>query len=324
MLDNYSKIYEELLAIPVIKGKKSVNETFAGAQTTYTLELFIDGSGRGMQGATSHNLGQRFSKIFDIKYEDQNKDKLNVWQTCWGFTFRSIGAMIMIHSDDKGLVLPPYIAEHQVVIVPIYKSDLPTNKIIDDKIQELKTSLEKKGIRCHVDDRDNYSPGWKFNHWEVKGVPIRIDIGLNEIEYNIASCSIRASGEKKELRLDNLSSVLTKELKRIHNGMIRKARKNMEKKIKESNSWISFIRNIKNKNLVSAPWCENPTCEEAITTDFNKNIKKSNKTQENNEESIGGVKSLCIPLEHKELKHDEKCFKCGAKAKSYTLFGRSY
>ena len=258
MLDHYSKIYEDLLAIPVIKGKKSQTETFAGANTTYTLELFIDGNGRGMQGATSHNLGQRFSKIFDIKYENQKKDKEHVWQTCWGFTFRSIGAMVMIHSDDKGLVLPPNVAEYQVVIVPIYKPNFSKDKI-EAKIKELQYAFEKKGIRYHVDDRDNYSPGWKFNHWEVKGVPIRIEIGPNEIENNKVSYSVRFSGEKKEAKFDNIASSFLKELKKIQNQMIRKARKTMEKRTKEASTWISFIRNIKNKNLVLAPWWENPT-----------------------------------------------------------------
>lgn len=253
MLDHYASIYEDLLAIPVIKGTKSKNETFAGAEQTHTLELFIDANGKAMQGATSHDLGQRFSKIFNIWYENQSKDKENVWQTCWGFTTRSIGAMVMIHGDDKGLVLPPNVAEYQVVIVPIFKQDAAQKEQINTKIEELKYLLDKKGVRYHVDNRDTYSPGWKFNHWEVKGVPLRIEIGPLDLEKNIASVYSRFNGEKKTVDWDKLGSFVPKQLKVIHNQMIRNARK-MNKRIKVVDSWRKFLLNVKKNNLVLAPW----------------------------------------------------------------------
>lgn len=186
MLDIYHNVYEDLLALPSIKGEKSINERFAGADQTFTVELLNDANGKGIQGATSHYLGKNFSDIYDISYEDEHSKINSVFQTCWGFTWRSIGAMIMIHGDDKGLVLPPKVAEYQVVIVPIYKSHEDKSKI-NDKIDEITKVFERKNIRYHIDSRENLTPGYKFNHWEQKGVPVRLEVGANDLKNGSAA-----------------------------------------------------------------------------------------------------------------------------------------
>ena len=301
VLDIYAKTYEDLLAIPVVKGVKSLNERFAGAESTYTCELFVDANGRGLQGATSHNLGQRFAKMFDIWYEDAQKQKQHVWQTCWGFTFRSVGSMIMIHGDDKGLVLPPKIAEHQVVIVPIYKSDSPREQI-DSKIDEIKQIFEKKGVRYHVDDRENYSPGWKFNHWETKGVPIRLEIGPKDVAEESVTICVRHNGEKKQLKIDGLKSSIPRQLKTIHSEMLKKAKTTLKRRTRKVANWSSFMSNIKKQNIVMAPWCEDPECEDNIRTSSTTILKRhaAKQAQENQDseeevkevEAMGGVKTL--------------------------------
>lgn len=181
ILDYYAEAYENLLAVPVIKGRKSEEEKFAGAYYTTTCELYVPTNGRGIQGATSHQLGQNFAKMFDVWFEDKAGQKQFAWQTSWGFSTRSIGAMIMVHSDNKGLVLPPRVAHVQVVIVPItYKDD--DHQVILDKCEELFKALKAAGVRVYLDDRENYNPGFKYNHWELRGVPIRLELGKKDFE----------------------------------------------------------------------------------------------------------------------------------------------
>ena len=185
ILDLYSQVFEGLLAVPVIKGKKTEKEKFAGGLYTTTLEAFIPTVGRGIQSCTSHCLGQNFSKMFKIQFEDENKEKQFAWQNSWGLTTRSIGIMVMIHGDDKGLVLPPEVAGIQVVIVPCgitAKTTSEEESSLHAAIQSVEAQLKQSGIKCRADLRDNYSPGWKFIHWELKGVPIRLEMGPRDIE----------------------------------------------------------------------------------------------------------------------------------------------
>ena len=339
MRDMYAEIYEDLLAIPSMKGVKSVNETFAGAEDTHSIEILIDANGKGVQGATAHYLGQNFSDIFDIKFEDKNSSKNAVYQTCWGFTTRSIGIMAMVHGDDKGLVLPPKVAEHQVVIVPIYRKGAD-NEAINQKIEEITTVFNRRNVRYHVDDRTNYSPGWKFNHWEQKGVPIRLEIGPNDLKNNEVTIAVRHSGEKMQLEIDRLRVTIPRQLRMIHTAMLRKTRRLLRQRTRKIKSWNGFMNNIKKKNLVISPWCENPECEHDIRESSEKNLSdynarlrkaeekkaleegKENTDEVKIDEVTGGVKSLCIV--DRNVPEGEKCFKCKKKAKSYTLFGRSY
>ena len=252
MLDHYAEVYEDLLAVPVIKGFKTDEETFPGAKKTYTCELVIDANGKGMQGATSHDLGDNFSKIFDIKYENQEGNLEHGHQTCWGFTTRSIGAAIMVHGDDKGLVLPPKVAKYQVVVVPIYKANEPTDKI-DTHIDSLVQKLEKKGVRVHVDRRDNHTAGWKFNDWELKGVPIRIDVGTKDVENDSVTMNIRFNGEKSELGHQKAGTFIPNKLKTVHNQMLNKAKRLMKSKVRTMKNLYTAKKNIKNGNIVQIP-----------------------------------------------------------------------
>lgn len=178
--DGYADIYQHVLACPVVKGRKSEDEKFAGAKHTTTVELYVPVSGRGIQGATSHNLGQNFSKMFEIQFEDRDAQKQLAWQTSWGISTRSIGAMIMIHSDNKGMVLPPRVAQTQVVIIPILKKGNDFKQIysVCDKVF---ADLKNAGIRVFLDDTDNHNPGFKYATWELRGTPVRVEIGEKDI-----------------------------------------------------------------------------------------------------------------------------------------------
>ena len=201
ILGFYAAVYEELLAVPVIPGKKTEKEKFAGSHYTTTVEAYIPGTGRAIQGATSHNLGQNFGKMFKIEFEDQNGQKAIPWQNSWGLTTRTIGVMVMVHSDDKGLVLPPRIAPIQCVIVPIVvKQSDAANKAQADMCAEMVAALGAAGIRVKLDDRTNYNPGWKYNHWELKGVPLRIEVGPRDVEARQARCVRRDSTRRRTCR----------------------------------------------------------------------------------------------------------------------------
>merc|ERR1719334_2282598 len=185
ILDLYRQVYEKLLAIPVVRGKKTEKEKFAGGDFTTTVEAYVPASGRAIQGATSHHLGQNFSKMFNIVFEDPNnpdsKEKMFVHQNSWGLTTRTIGVLVMVHGDNKGLVLPPRVAKVQVVMVPVGVTDANREKVFK-ATNEYQDIFSKAGIRIKIDDREKYTAGWKFNHWELKGVPIRIEIGPRDIE----------------------------------------------------------------------------------------------------------------------------------------------
>uniref|UniRef100_A0A0A0KMY8 Anticodon-binding domain-containing protein n=1 Tax=Cucumis sativus TaxID=3659 RepID=A0A0A0KMY8_CUCSA len=183
ILELYRRIYEEYLVIPVIKGKKSEMEKFAGGLYTTSVEAFIPNTGRGIQGATSHCLGQNFAKLFEINFENEKGEKAMVWQNSWAYSTRTIGVMVMVHGDDKGLVMPLQVASIQVIIVPVPYKDADTQGIFY-ACSATSDMLSKAGIRAEVDIGENYSPGWKYSHWEMKGVPLRIEIGPKDLANN--------------------------------------------------------------------------------------------------------------------------------------------
>ncbi|VDK71422.1 unnamed protein product [Onchocerca ochengi] len=324
ILDLYAKVYTDLLAIPVTKGRKSEKEKFAGGDFTTTVEAYVPINGRGIQGATSHHLGQNFSKMFDISFEDPETGKKTfAWQNSWGMTTRTIGAMIMIHSDNDGLVLPPKVAPIQVIIIPVgitAQMDKKIRQEIITKTKEVMKILQNSNIRTDTDLRENYSPGWKFNHWELKGVPIRLEIGPKDIEKSQVTCVIRYNRQKSVIPIDNLSAKCSELLDEIHTNMYMNAEKIRDKHLKITKHWSEFKELLDQKCLILAAFCGFSHCED--------NIKKDSSNDECNEAGAPamGAKTLCIPLEQPSEQLPMQCIhpKCKEQPKFYALFGRSY
>ncbi|KAL0483360.1 prolyl tRS [Acrasis kona] len=329
ILDMYSRAYEEILAVPVVKGKKSEGEKFAGGYYTTSIEGFIPTNGKAVQAATSHCLGQNFSKMFGIEFEteEEGNKKEKVWQNSWGFTTRSLGVMIMVHGDDKGLVLPPRAAPVQAVIVPLFFKDTD-KEALKQKAKEIFNQLKEKKIRVVLDDREYKTPRFKFVEWEIKGVPLRIEIGPKDLAANKCVAIRRNDGQKKELSMDDLSSSVHAELESIQNDMFQKAKKQRDESIINVTEWSQFVPALNQKKMCLAPWCEVVACEENIKKKSHQEgeeiASKSTNTAEEQKEATAAAKSLCIPLEQQPLPEDAKCFCCGQKATKWTLFGRSY
>lgn len=270
ILDLYRRVYEELLAVPVIPGKKSEKEKFAGGLYTTTVEGFIPTTGRAIQGATSHCLGQNFSKMFDIMVDVDNEQgkRVHVWQNSWGITTRTIGVMVMIHGDDKGLVLPPKVASIQVVIIPtgITVKTTPAEKeAIISKCNEMFSVLKKDGLRVKVDDRDNVTPGFKYNHWELKGVPIRLEVGPKDLKKNETRSVRRDTGVSAQLLIDEgFSKSVQDLLNTIQADLFTKAKKIRDDHLIRADNWNDFIAALNGKNLIMSPWCETISCEESV------------------------------------------------------------
>lgn len=318
-LDFYRRVYEELLAVPVCKGVKTESEKFAGGDFTTTVETWISENGRAIQAATSHHLGQNFAKMFGIEFLDDKKEKQFAWQTSWGLTTRSIGIMVMYHGDDKGLVLPPRVAKTQVVIVPIYtKND---EKAILQKAGELFERLKKDGVRVHLDDRDNHKPGWKYNDWELKGVPIRLELGAKDLEKGEVRAVTRWNGHKEQLKWEGLSENLLKTLDQIQDALFANAKAKMNAKRKQAVDWKDFMVKLNDRNVVETPWCGVRTCEEKVKE--RSGIETKELASEGEANLTGQAKTLCVPYESQELTN-EICFHCGEKATKRVLWGRSY
>lgn len=261
VLEIYASTYEDLLACPVVRGRKSEDERFAGAVDTATVELYVPVSGRGIQGATSHCLGQNFSKMFNVVYEDNKEQKQHVWQTSWGLSTRSIGSMIMIHSDNDGLVLPPRVAITQFLLVPIlYKDD--DTKAMNDKCHDLAKILSDKGLRVKVDDRDTHNPGFKFHDQELKGTPVRIELGRKDMLKEEVKIVVRHNKHKFQCKWTDLADQMPALLDTIHSEMYNKALKKREEHLKTVENWESFMEVLNNKNICLAPWCDTVACEE--------------------------------------------------------------
>lgn len=324
ILDLYASIYTDLLAIPVIKGRKTEKEKFAGGDYTTTVEAFISASGRAIQGGTSHHLGQNFSKMFEIVFEDpETQEKQYVYQNSWGITTRTIGVMIMIHADNQGLVLPPRVACSQVVIVPC---GITANMKEADKkallasCEELEESLRNAGVRVKGDYRDNYSPGWKFNHWELKGVPIRIELGPKDMKQKQVVAVRRDKGEKITLQRDSIVADIKDLLENIHQSMLDRAAEDMKSHTVTCKNWSDFTTQLDKNNIILAPFCGLTPCEDVIK-------KESAREEAEPGAPSMGAKSLCIPFEQPApITSADKCIhpSCSSKPQFYTLFGRSY
>lgn len=327
ILELYRHVYEELLAVPVTTGRKTDRERFPGGEVTTTCEAYVPIAGRGCQGATSHYLGQNFSKMFDISFEKpETGEKEFAHQNSWGLSTRSIGVMVMVHGDDRGLVLPPRVARYQVVIVPCgitAKMDDTAKQALLGKCRELCSSMTS--IRCHVDERDNYSAGWKFNHWELKGVPIRLEIGPRDIERQQAVLVRRDDASKTTIELDGIVDTLATTLEQIHADMFEKARMARESHRRVVYDFAEFCRLLDDKFVMLVPFCETDDCEGLIRDESA--AKAAQKAESTTAPSMG-AKSLCIPFKQPEGEtiQGRKCIRpgCELAPKSFTLFGRSY
>eukprot|EP01017_Pseudomicrothorax_dubius_P019028 TRINITY_DN2095_c0_g1_i2.p1 TRINITY_DN2095_c0_g1~~TRINITY_DN2095_c0_g1_i2.p1 ORF type:complete len:747 (-),score=223.75 TRINITY_DN2095_c0_g1_i2:258-2498(-) len=322
ILDLYRRVYEDLLAVPVIKGIKSETEKFAGGFYTTTVETFSPGNGRGIQAATSHQLGQNFSKMFEISFENEKKEREFAWQTSWGMTTRSIGVMVLLHADDKGLVLPPRVAKIQVVVVPVFFKDTNVEELTNSA-RLLVEQLKENGVRAHLDDRDNYSPGWKYNHWELKGVPVRFELGPKDLQNNQVRAVIRRDGSKFQIDRANIIAETKNLLEKIHKDMFLSVKEQLDNRRKQAADWPTFMKELNQNNVVLTPWCESAECEGKVK----ERSGIESKLIEASEAEIqltGSAKTLCIPLEQDPIKEGEVCFHCGAPAKKRVLWGRSY
>ncbi|CAE7471321.1 proRS [Symbiodinium natans] len=323
-LDLYSCVYTDLLALPVIKGVKSLEEKFAGSVYTETLEAFIPATGRGIQAATSHYLGQNFAKMFGIRFEDDSGQKQLVHQTCWGFTTRCIGIMIMVHGDDRGLVLPPRVAPTQVVLIPIPGKE---HAGIEARCRELASALKDRGIRAEVDARQTYTPGWKFNWWEMKGVPLRVEVGPKDMAQGTCRLARRFDGLKKDVDQAQLSSCIPAELDQIHEAMLEKATRHRDDGIATVTRWDEVMPMLNQRKLILAPWCESAESEAEIRSRTKEEAPKPGLSSDAAETATiltGAMKSLCIPLMQPLMPPGTKCFVTGEPAKRWALFGRSY
>lgn len=326
-LDLYRQVYEDLLAVPVIPGYKTEKEKFAGGYRTTTVEAYIAGSGRAIQGATSHNLGQNFGKMFDITFQDVKGVTQVAWQTSWGLTTRTIGVMVMVHGDDIGLVLPPRIAPLQVVIVPIISKNL-SQEAANPYCNEILTSLTKLGVRVKYDDRDSYNPGWKYNHWEQKGVPIRVEVGPRDIEQQSVRMVIRHSGEKIDVPFATIGESIAEKLVEIQTAMFTKAKAARDAHVVQVTEWKDFVPNLEQNNLVLTPWCggEHQDWEDWVKKTSRTESLKSRGLDEEDEKTSTSVaaKTLCIPFTQLELPSGTKCIASGLDATCWVLWGRSY
>lgn len=264
----YARIYEELLAIPVRRGRKSEKEKFAGGDYTTTVEAYVSASGRSIQGATSHHLGQNFSKMFDIIYEDPvTQEKKYVYQNSWGITTRTIGVMVMVHGDDKGLVIPPRVAPVQAIVVPCGLTVNTTDaerQVLQQSCTDLEQTLRAAGIRVEGDYRDNYSPGWKFNHWELKGTPIRVELGPKDIKSSQLVLVRRDTGEKLVVPRAEVSARVAETLDAIQKNLFAKAQQDFDEHLVLTRDWTEFCANLEKKNVLCSPFCGVPDCEDLI------------------------------------------------------------
>jgi prolyl-tRNA synthetase len=329
ILDWYEEIYRTLLAVPVVKGVKTENEKFAGGKFTTTVEGYIPTTGRGIQGATSHHLGQNFSKMFNITVENPEgpeKPKIFTHQTSWGLSTRVIGVMVMIHSDNKGLVIPPRVSQYQTVIIPVGLTSKTTKEVEDSvyaSCKELESKLHAQGIRVTSDYRDNYSPGWKFSNWELKGVPVRLEVGPKDLANKSVLAVRRDTGAKVSIKLDEIDTKLPELFDEIHNNLYETAKEKFDTHRVTVHEWDDFVHQLNQKNVVVAPWCGVPECEDDIKDG---SAKKDNGEEFEVDEKAPsmGAKSLCIPFEQPTMKPGTCCVRCKKPAVNYTMFGRSY
>jgi prolyl-tRNA synthetase len=302
MLNVYAEFAEEWMAMPVIKGVKSINERFAGAEDTYCIEAMMQ-DGKALQAGTSHFLGQNFAKAFDVKFSDKENKLDYVWATSWGVSTRLIGALVMAHSDDDGLVLPPKLAPIQVVIIPIYKGEEQKNTI-DEKVKSFMKDFKSLGISVKYDDDDSRRPGWKFAEYEMKGVPVRIAIGARDLEKNVVEVARRDNKTKESISMDGLAKTVQILLNDIQENIYQKAKTYRDEHITKADTWDEFVKLLDVKGgFISAHWDGTAETEEKI-----KELTKAT--------------IRCIPLNN--AKEEGKCILTGKPSVERVLFARAY
>ena len=301
IINLYSDFAQDFMAMPVVIGAKSENERFAGALETYTIEALMQ-DGKALQAGTSHFLGQNFAKAFDVKFATKEGTQEYVWATSWGVSTRLMGALVMTHSDDKGLVLPPKLAPFQVVIVPIYRNDEQLEKI-KEIVLEIKSSLEQRNITVKFDDRDTHKPGWKFAEYELKGVPVRLAIGMRDVENGTIEVARRDTLEKETLKVENIDVQVEDLLNKIQKNLFDKANNFREENTFNADSYEEFKELIERGGFVYAHWDGTSETEEIIKNETKATIR-------------------CIP-ETSEI-NEGKCVFSAKKSKQRVLFAKAY
>ncbi len=302
MLDIYAHFAEEFMAVPVIRGVKTASERFAGAEETYCIEALMQ-DGKALQAGTSHFLGQNFAKAFDVKFSDRDNKLDYVWATSWGVSTRLVGALVMAHSDDQGLILPPRIAPLQVVIVPIYKGE-EQRALIGERVKGIIGQLKDLGIRVKYDDTDNARPGWKFAEYELKGVPVRLALGARDLEKNEIEVARRDTKEKRVVSLEGLPIYIRGLLEEIQQNMFNKAKEFRDAHITRADTWDELVRLLDEKGgFVSAHWDGTPETEDAIKEKTKATIR-------------------CIPIGNEQ--EEGQCILTGKPSTQRVLFARAY
>ncbi|MGQ4556994.1 proline--tRNA ligase [Halobellus sp. GM3] len=304
-LDQYEATYEDLLAMPVLRGAKPEHDKFPGADTTTTVEALMP-DGKSVQGATSHYLGTSFAEAFDITYTDEDEDEAIAHTTSWGLSWRALGALIMTHSDDQGLVLPPAIAPEQVVVVPIWQAD--TKADVQEYAEGVVGELEAAGVRVELDDRDERNPGFKFNEWELKGVPLRIEIGPNEADDGTVTLVHRPDGESAEAAREDVAETVRSHLDEVYAKLYAAAEENLTENVREADSRAEILGTIgQHGGYVKAPWCGDEACEAEIKEQIAAEI-------------------VMVPLDDEDAEiHDgDDCAICDDDAVETAYFAKSY
>jgi prolyl-tRNA synthetase len=304
-LDQYASAYEDLLAIPVLRGAKPDHDKFPGADTTTTVEALMP-DGKSVQGGTSHYLGTSFAEAFDITYTDESEETQVAHTTSWGLSWRALGALIMTHSDDQGLVLPPTVAPEQVVVVPIWQSD--TKETVLEYAEDVVADLEDAGVRVELDDRDERNPGFKFNEWELKGVPVRFEIGPNEVDDEVVTLVHRPDGESHEVDRGGIAETTREHFDEVYAKLYAAAEENLDENVREADSRADILGTIgQHGGYVKAPWCGDEECEAEIKEQIAAEI-------------------VMVPLhdEEAEIHHGEECGVCGDDAVETAYFAKSY
>jgi prolyl-tRNA synthetase len=303
MLGVYRSLYEEVLAVPVVPGRKSESEKFAGALRTYSIEALM-GDGKALQGGTSHNLGQNFATAYGIEYLDRNQQRAKPWSTSWGATTRMIGALIMTHGDENGLVLPPKVAPYQVVIVPIPPRKGDWSESVLPKSREVLATLRGAGIRVHLDDRDTQQPGFKYSDWEMRGVPLRLELGPKDIEKDQCVLVRRDTREKAFTPLAGAPARIKELLDSIQKDLLERARKFVSENTTRVSSWEEFQRVMSGRRgFIIAGWCGDADCEARIKAETKATVR-------------------VIPLEGEKRAGD--CVRCGRPSPQEVYFAQAY
>ncbi|MFB6361144.1 MAG: His/Gly/Thr/Pro-type tRNA ligase C-terminal domain-containing protein, partial [Halobacteriales archaeon] len=299
----YERLYEEVLAIPVLTGRKPPHDKFPGAETTTTVEALMP-DGKSVQGGTSHHLGTTFAEAFDVTYIDEDETERTAHTASWGVSWRAIGALIMTHSDDQGLVLPPTVAPTQVVVVPIWQE--ATRETVLEHATEVADRLEAAGFRLHLDDRDERNPGFKFNEWELKGVPLRVEIGPDEADEEAATLVHRPDGERAGVDAADVAESVDTHLDTVYDKLYENAAAILEENVREAGSRDEILGTIgQHGGYVRAAWCGDPDCEAEVKDEIAADI-------------------VMVPLSEDEPPIEEACAICGEPAVETAYFARNY